>query len=316
MAPLWGPPTPAFIARVAAGQVGGVILLGRQWTSATATAATTGRLQAEACRRGEPLLVGVDQEGGTVRRFRWAAPSIAAAGMSTPGDAEAQAREAARALRGVGVGIDFAPVADVVATPRSFLGTRSFGFDPALVGQLAAAFVTGLQADGVAATAKHFPGLGSATVNTDGRAVTIRRGSAFLTARLEPFRAAIAAGTQLVMVSNASYPALDPSGAPALFSRPIVTGLLRGTLGFQGVVVTDAIDAPTPAATPHAAARALDAGVDLLLYTTTRASEQGYVSLLRDAAQSATLRAEIAAAGARIRALKAWLAARGGPTCS
>jgi beta-N-acetylhexosaminidase len=315
MVPLRGQPTAGLLARVAAGQVGGVILLGHGWTSSTATASAIARLQTVACRRGEPLLVGVDQEGGTVRRFSWAAPSPAAAAMSTPGEARAEAAQAARALRLAGVGIDFAPVADVAATPASFLGTRAFGSAPALVGPLAAAFVTGLQAEGVAATAKHFPGLGSATVNTDESRVTIHRSAAFLTARLEPFRAAIAAGVQLVMVSNASYPALDPSGVPALFSRSIVTGLLRGTLGFGGVVVTDAIDAPAPAATPHAASRALAAGVDLLLYTTTRTSEEGYVSLLRDAAQSATLRAELAAAGARIRALKAWLAARGGASC-
>ena len=315
MVPLWRPPPPALLARVAAGQVGGVILLGHGWTSSARAAAAIAPLQSVACRRGEPLLVGVDQEGGTVRRFRWAAPSVSAAEMTTAADAQAEAAAAARALRAAGVGIDFAPVADVVATPASFLGTRAFGSDPGFVAPRAAAFVTGLQAGGVAATAKHFPGLGSATVSTDDRRVTIGRSAAFLTARLEPFRAAIAAGAQLVMVSSASYPALDPSGVPALFSRSIVTGLLRGTLGFGGVVVTDAIDAPAPAATPHAAARAIAAGVDLLLYTTTGASERGYASLLADAAASATLRAELASAGARIRALKTWTAAHGGPHC-
>ncbi|HET8894435.1 MAG TPA: glycoside hydrolase family 3 N-terminal domain-containing protein, partial [Gaiellaceae bacterium] len=209
----------------------------------------------------------------------------------------------------------FAPVADVVATPASFLGTRSFGSDPAVVASRAAAFVTGLQSSGIAATAKHFPGLGSATVSTDDRRVTIGRSATFLNARLQPFRAAITAGAQLVMVSSASYPALDPTGTPALFSRSIVTGLLRDQLGFGGVVVTDAIDAPAPAATAHAPARALAAGVDLLLYTTTGASERGYVSLLQDAAASATLRTQIGTARVRLRALKAWLAARGGPTC-
>ena len=317
MAPLWGPPSTTLLARVAAGQVGGVILLGHGWTSSAQTAAAIARLQSVACmKRGEPLLVGVDQEGGTVRRFRWAAPSISAAGVATAADAQAEAAAAARALRVAGVGIDFAPVADVVATPASFLGTRAFGSDPALVGQRVAAFVTGLQSTGVAATAKHFPGLGSATVSTDDRRVTIGRSAAFLTARLEPFRAAIGSGVQLVMVSSASYPALDPSGTPALFSRSIVTGLLRGTLGFGGVVVTDAIDAPAPAATPHAAARAIAAGVDLLLYTTTGASERGYVSLLQDAAASPTLRAQLAVAGGRLRALRTWLAARGGTTCA
>jgi beta-N-acetylhexosaminidase len=310
---LWAQPSPALLARVAAGQVGGIILLGHGCTSSTQTAAALTRLQSVACAHGgQPLLVGVDQEGGTVRRFQWAAPSVSAAQMTDP---QAEGAAAARALRAADVGIDFAPVADVIATPASFIGTRSFGSDPGVVSSRVAAFVTGLQGGGVAATVKHFPGLGSATVSTDDRRVTIGRSASFLTVRLQPYRTAIAAGAQLVMVSSASYPALDPTGTPALFSRSIVTGLLRDQLGFGGVVVTDAIDAPAPAATPHAPARAIAAGVDLLLYTTTGASERGYVSLLQDAAASATLRAQINVARGRLRALKAWLAARGGPTC-
>jgi len=180
-----------------------------------------------------------------------------------------QAVDAAAALRQAHVWVDLAPVADTISTPRSFLGTRSFGSDSTLVGSLAAAFVSALQGGGVAATAKHFPGLGSAVTSTDDRAVTIGRGAAFLTARLAPFQAAIAAGAKLVMVSNASYPALDPSGVQAVFSHAIVTDLLRDRLGFDGVVVTDALDAKSVAAVPHAPARALAAGVDLMLYSRT-----------------------------------------------
>ena len=125
--------------------------------------------------------------------------------------------------------------------------------------------------------------------------------------RLGPFRAAIDAGVQLVMVSNASYPKLDPTGTPAVFSRPIVSALLRETLGFQRVVVTDALDAPTPARTPHAAARALRAGVDLLLYTTRAAAERGYASLLQDARADPALRARLTEAAARLSLLRDWL---------
>jgi beta-N-acetylhexosaminidase len=306
IAPLWGPPTPALLARVASGQVGGVILLGRHWTSAGVVAGAAEALQASACRTGTPLLIGVDQEGGAVRRLLWAAPTLAAAHMATTDVARSQAAAAARDLRRAGVGIDFAPVADV-AVPGSFLGTRSFGTDPAFVAPLASAFVSGLQSGGVAATAKHFPGLGSAIVSTDDRPVTIGRSAAFLQARVAPFRWAIAAGAKLVMVSSASYPALDPTGTPAVFSRPIVTGLLRGDLAFGGVVVTDALDAPTPARTPHAAARAIAAGVDLLLYSRTLPSESGYASLVADASRSVSLRADLAAAGRRVAALKSWL---------
>jgi beta-N-acetylhexosaminidase len=310
VAPLRGRPTPELLARVAAGQVGGVILLGNGWTSARATKSAVTQLQAAACRRGSPLLVGVDQEGGTVRRFPWAPPTESASSMRTAAEARAQAVAAAVTLHAAGVDIDFAPVGDTISTPRSFLGMRAFGSDTSLVSALASAFAAGLQSGHVAATAKHFPGLGSAVVSTDDRPVTIARSAAFLTARLAPFHAAIAAGAKLVMVSNASYPALDPTGVPAVFSPAIVTGLLRGQLGFDGVVVTDALDAGAVVREAHAPARALAAGVDLLLYTKTAASEAGYASLVRDAAASPTVRAELAAANRRIAALKAWLGLR------
>ena len=316
VAPLRGAPTASLLERVAAGQVGGVILLGDGWTSAAVVRAAVDRLQAVACRHGSSLLVGVDQEGGTVRRFPWAAPTESAAAMQTTSAVLAQAGETSAFLVEAGARIDFAPVADAISTPRSFLGTRSFGGDPTVVARLASAFVRGLQAGGVAATAKHFPGLGSAVASTDDRPVTIARSAAFLTARLAPFRAAIAAGSKLVMISNASYPALDPSGTQAVFSHTIVTGLLRQQLGFGGVVVTDALDAGAVAHVQHAPARALAAGVDLLLYSRTAASEAGYASLVHDAAASATVRANLAAANRRVAALKSWLAANGAPLCN
>jgi beta-N-acetylhexosaminidase len=305
--PLRGAPTSSLLARVAAGQVGGVILLGG-WPSPRATAAAVTRLQRVSCTRGgTPLLVGVDQEGGSVRRLGWAAPTLAAASMATAVVAGTQARAAGRAMRAVGIAIDFAPVADTISTPRSFLGTRSFGSDPTMVASLAGAFVRGLQSARVAATAKHFPGLGSAVASTDDRPVTIARGAAFLDARLAPFTATIAAGAKLVMMSNASYPALDRTGAPAVFSRAIVTGLLRGQLRFDGVVVSDALDAGAVASVADEPGRALAAGVDLLLYSRTTASEAGYAELARNAARSAAVRDELAAADRRIDALKAWL---------
>jgi beta-N-acetylhexosaminidase len=213
------------------------------------------------------------------------------------------------------VAIDLAPVADTITSAASFLGTRSFGRDPATVAPLVGAFVGGLQAGGVAATAKHFPGLGSATASTDDRPVRIGRSAAFLTARLAPFRAAVAAGVRLVMVSSASYPALDPTGVPALFSHPIVTDLLRGTLGFDGVVVTDALDTPALRRLPDVPGRAIAAGVDLLLYSHEGPAELGYAQLLRDEKARPALGAQVAAAAQRLAALKAWLAAHGGPVC-
>jgi beta-N-acetylhexosaminidase len=307
MTALAGPPRASFLARVRKGEVGGVILVGH-WQSSAQMAAVAGRLQSAACERGGPLLIGVDQEGGWARRLPWAAPGETARelGNRDAAHAETEARAAAAALRRAGIDIDFAPVTDTRLVANSFLGSRAFSDDPSVVGDLASAFVRGLQAGGVAATAKHFPGLGAAKANTDDHVVTVGD------TRVEPFRRAIAAGARLVMVSNASYPRLDGSGRPAVFSRTIVTGLLRGSLGFHGVVVTDALDAPAPAATPHAPARAMEAGVDLLLYTSGAAADRGYASLLQDAAANARLRAQISAASARIQLLKDWLGKRCG----
>jgi beta-N-acetylhexosaminidase len=267
-------------------------------------AAVTRTLQATACEGGStPLLLAVDQEGGATRRLPWAAPAESARslGSASVSHVQSEAHAAAAALRRAGIVVDFAPVADTRLSQQNFLGSRAFSDDPAVVGADAAAFVRGLQAGGVAATAKHFPGLGAARENTDDHAVSVQL------VRLQPFRDAIAADVRLVMMSNASYPHLDPSGQPAVFSRTIVTKLLRGSLGFDGVVVTDALDAPTPNAMPHAPARAIGAGVDLLLYTSGSAARRGYESLLGDASTSATLRAQLTIAVERIRALKAWL---------
>ena len=300
------PPGSAFLERVRNGDVGGVILVGR-WSSTTQMAAVSRTLQAAACADGSPLLLAVDQEGGPMRRMPWAAPSESARSLGGTGAShvESEARATAAALRRAGIGVDFAPVADTRLSPGNFLGSRVFSDDSGVVGRDASAFVSGLQSGGVAATAKHFPGLGAARENTDDHAVTVQL------VRLQPFRDAIAAGVQLVMMSNASYPHLDQSGRPAVFSRTIVTTLLRGALGFNGVVVTDALDAPTPNATPHAPARAIGAGVDVLLYTSGSAATRGYEGLLADATRSAALRAQIGTAVERIHALKAWL----GLTC-
>ena len=133
---------------------------------------------------------------------------------------------------------------------------------------------------------------------------------------LLPFHAAVQAGVQLVMVSTAVYPRLDGSKRPAAFSSTIINGLLRKKLGFKGVTVTDSLTAPAADRIPHTATRAMLAGSDLLIFGAESASERGYSTLLADGAASARLRARLAEAATRIRALKDWLAAHGGPTCT
>jgi len=298
---LAGPPKPSFLAKIRAGEMGGVILVGR-WKPAE-FATVTRKLHATSCEIGRPLLILVDQEGGFARRLTWAAPWHSASELGQLGVAETQkeAAAAAKALRNAGVDVDLAPVTDTLG-PGGFLRGRSFGSDPSVVGRLATTFIRTLQAGGVAATAKHFPGLGAARQNTDDRVVSVR------TTRLGPFRSAINAGAKLVMVSSAAYPKLDPSGTPAVFSHTIVSDLLRRSLGFRGVVVTDALDAPAAARTPNAPVRALAAGIDLLLYTSGSTAHHGYEELVAASQRSAATREQLARAVAHIRALKRWLA--------
>ena len=188
-----------------------------------------------------------DQEGGATRRLVWAPPHRSAAllGRQTAAAVGAAGKATAIALRNVGVNVDLAPVADVPGGPSSFIAAqaRAFSTDPNRVASLATAFAQGLADGGVAATAKHFPGLGRARVSTDVAAVTVGASLDQLDTDLIPYRRLIAAGIPLVMLSNATYTALDSK--PAAWSLAVQT-LLRRTLGFRGVTITDALDAVAP----------------------------------------------------------------------
>jgi beta-N-acetylhexosaminidase len=165
----------------------------------------------------------------------------------------------------------------------------------------------------VGATAKHFPGFGSADANTDARPVTIATSAAALRARdLPPFRAAVDAGVPLVMASHALYPGLDPqriaSQSPVILDR-----LLRGELGFRGVIVTDSIEARAVIRRSDvgtAAVRSVAAGVDLVLMTGPGSFRLVYPRLLAEARRSAAFRARVAEAAARVLALKRRLGLR------
>jgi beta-N-acetylhexosaminidase len=316
MGTLVGPPNQRFLTRIRNGKMGGVVLLRNGWLTQSTAASVTAELQRAACIRGEPLLIAVDQEGGIVRRLPWAAPTEAPASMSSPSVAHAQAAEAATGLHSVGIDVDFAPVVDTPISARNFLGSRAFSRSRTWNARLARAFVTGLQSGGIAGTAKHFPGLGLASGNTDHGRIVIGSAAWKLRQGLLPFKSAVAAGVKLVMVSTAIYPGLDPSQRPAAFSSAIIDGVLRQELGFKGVTVTDSLTAPAADRIPHTATRAMLAGSDLLIFGAESASERGYATLVRDAASSPRVQARLAQAAARIRALKAWLAEHGGPTCS
>jgi beta-N-acetylhexosaminidase len=305
-------PSAGLLDRIRAGQVGGVILFGRNIGSTSMLRQTIGALQAAAAAGGNPpLLVAVDQEGGSVRRLPDGPPDLSPAEIGSGGStsrAQSEGRETASYLRRLGIDVDLAPVLDTPYSPKSFLGTRAFSRDPRVNATIGAAFLQGLQSAGVAATAKHFPGLGTARRSTDDAVVVLTTSRRSLDARLPPFERAIAAEVGLVMVSNAGYTAYDATGTPAVLSRPIVTGLLRQQLGFDGVAISDAMEAPGPASRSDAALRALAAGVDVLLYTNERDSAAAYAEVVHGVEGGALPVSVLRAASARIAALKRRLA--------
>jgi beta-N-acetylhexosaminidase len=305
-------PSASLLARIRRGEVGAVILFGANVVTKPQVRALVSKLQQAATAGGNPpLLVATDQEGGDVRRFHSGPPFASAGEMGrTQGAAGVRAigRATAGFLRPLGVTVDLAPVLDVPDSPSNFLGSRAFGRSVSVVSRLGPAFVQGVQQGRVAATAKHFPGLGTAPANTDLARVVIPTGRGELTARLAPYRAAIRKGVRLVMVSNASYPALDSSGLPAVLSPAIVGGLLRRQLGFRGVVITDSLAAPGPAHYADTPVRALKAGVDILLFTDESSSAAAFTQLVQAAERGTLSRGTLARANARIAALKSWLA--------
>jgi len=316
---------PANLLRwIRAGKVAGVIFFGGNISSQAQLAGVAAELsQANASPhnplRRYPLLLMTDQEGGLVRRLP-GAPALSekqigeAAGPAVA--ARAAGRGAGHNLTGAGLNVNLAPVLDVYRTPGDFDDQfgRSYSQDPRKVSYLGADFVKAQQATGVAATAKHFPGLGAAaaTQNTDERPVTLNVPLGTLRRTDEyPYRAAIRAGVKLVMVSWAVYPALDP-GVPAGLSPAIVRGELRQRLGFTGVTITDALEAGALQAygtTRHRASMAAGAGMDLILCSARRPGQgrQARIALSRDYGDATLNQAAFRAAVQRVLELRASL---------
>jgi beta-N-acetylhexosaminidase len=276
------------------GRAAGVILFGDNVTSPGQLRALTRSVRRAS---GGHALICADQEGGPVRIVRFAAPAQAPSQQGTLRLAYASARAAAHQVGRAGVNVVLAPVLDT-AGPGSALARRAYPGGSVGVARLGSAAVRGYRAGGVAATAKHFPGLGAATRNTDDAPVSTD-------ADLTPFRAAIRAGVPLVMVSHALYPALDPdhiaSQSPAIIGR-----LLRGQLGFHGAVITDSLEARAVLARSSvatAAVRSVRAGADLVLLTGPGSYPSVYRRLLRQARRSPAFRARLRAARARASAI-------------
>jgi beta-N-acetylhexosaminidase len=277
----------------------GVILFRDNVVDAAQLRALTRSLRAA----GDRPIVAVDQEGGEIRIVPWAPPSRSAPEQAAAGSVRADARAAGRALRRLGITVSLAPVGDVPSVAGAALGGRAFARDPDVAGGAMAASVRGWREGGVAATAKHFPGLGGATVNTDDGPATVGRTRAQLERTdLPPFAAAIEAGVPLVMVGHARYPALDPDRI-ASQSRPIVGGLLRERMGFDGVIVTDSMEARASLATGDVATvseRAVRAGADLVLLTGRGSYAPTYRHLLAVARRAPAFRVRVQESAARV----------------
>ncbi len=285
----------------------------------------TTSLQAAALERtragaGEdlPLLIAVDQEGGQLLSLGDAfTPFAGPMAIGATGDAdlaERVGRAIGLELRAVGVNVNYGPDLDIASNPESpALGIRSFGDDPSEVARLGTAWLRGVQSAGVAATGKHFPGMGGVTVDTHDQLGVVDSSRDELGAReLVPFRAAIDAGLRTVMSGHFAVPGLTGSASlPATLSRQVMHELLRDELGFDGVSITDALDMqaiPQGAAQAVAVVTALDAGVDLLLATPDRRAQRRIEQAIRRAAATGLLDADAARASeARVRALRRWL---------
>ncbi|WP_116709195.1 glycoside hydrolase family 3 N-terminal domain-containing protein [Actinomycetospora cinnamomea] len=293
---------------------GGVILTDAAGGEASATqvAATVREVQEAA---EIPVIVAVDQEGGRVQDLAGDGfsriPAAATQGRDVAG-LRADAQDWAREMAGAGVTLDLAPVADVVdpalGEDNEPVGAldRGFGTDPQRVGRAVAAFVEGMEAGGVATTLKHFPGLGRVRENTD-FADAADDVTGVDDPGLASFRAGIEAGAPVVMMSSAVYEKIDPDRR-ALFSRAVVTDLLRGRLGFTGVVTTDDVGAAAALAdvpVGERAVRFVQAGGDQVLTVRPGDVSPMVAALAAEAADDPDFAGRLEESARRVLALKA-----------
>ncbi|WP_432752756.1 glycoside hydrolase family 3 protein [Streptomyces sp. JL2001] len=310
-----GTTAPDWLLRRIGEGLSSVGLFGRNIDTPEQLAALTARLRAER----DDVLVAIDEEGGDVTRLE------VRQGSSFPGNhalgsvddtdlTRAVARELGRRLAACGVDLNWAPSADVNSNADNpVIGVRSFGSDPDLVARHTVAYVEGLQAVGVAACTKHFPGHGDTNVDSHHALPRIDVDLATLHARdLVPFRAAIAAGSKAVMSAHILLSALDPN-RPATLSPQILTGLLRQELGFDGLIVTDGMEMQAIASTygiERGSVLAIAAGADAICVGGGLADEDTVLRLrdaLVDAVRTGELPEErLADAAARVRALASW----------
>ncbi|QHW32059.1 hypothetical protein GZH47_15410 [Paenibacillus rhizovicinus] len=289
---------------------GGFIVFDKNIVNAEQLTTLTDGLQAEEAKAGDiPLFLGVDQEGGVIKRIPGGTNLPGQMALGATGDAglaEAAGKLTGEELKALGLQLNFAPDLDVNSNPDNpIIGKRSFGSDPDLVSSLGLATMRGLKASGVIAAVKHFPGHGDTTVDSHlGLPVLMHDRNRLDEVELKPFKAAVASGVDMIMTAHIAFPAVDDEHVvslkdgssvpiPATMSKKVLTGLLREELGFKGVIISDAFTMNGIAehfGEAQAVTRAVNAGVDIILMpqdpaaaqrTLVKAVQNGSVPMVR-----------------------------------
>lgn len=278
---------------------GNVILFAHNIRDVQTLKSLTAEIQAEiTSRSGLPALISIDQEGGMVTRIFNGATffpgNMAFSAAGPQGDTYLEGRYAGRELRSLGINMNLAPVLDVNSNPGNpVIGVRSYSDDPQRVADLAARYIGGLQAEGVLATGKHFPGHGDTDLDSHLAMPCVRRTlSQAEHMELIPFRRAIEAGVAAIMTSHILFPALEPENVPATLSHTILTGLLREQLGFRGLIITDCLEMKAiddNYTTEQGAVRAILAGADLVCISHSPAKQADAFEAVRKAVQDGVI---------------------------
>jgi beta-N-acetylhexosaminidase len=309
-----GGPDKQMLQQVRSGQLGNLIV---QPHDANSLKADVSRVQKAARQGGNPpLLIMIGQEGGYVKQLP-GPPNTAPNDLGRSGDpnaAKSEGQDTGGFLSDLGVNVDLAPLMDVtIAKTADTIATRTYGSDEANVAKVGVGFIQGLQAGGVAATAKHFPGLGLSTQDTDFGRADVQATPAEQEAALAPFKSAIDGGVDLVMVSTAIYPNLG-SQQPAALASAIVTGQLRDHFGFKGPIITDDLEGLGVTAvttSQQAAVAALRAGADLLLFAhEVKTAGAAFQAVMKAASTGRLDQGALQAAYDRVVALKRSLASQ------
>jgi beta-N-acetylhexosaminidase len=306
-----------FAALVKEGRVGGAILLARNLGSLEETAGLIRKLTK--LTAGQRLWIAIDQEGGRVQRLRRPFPELPP--MRTLGNTKKKtfARRAGhilgRALGVLGIDQDYAPVLDVDSNPNnSVIGDRAFSSDPSVVARMGAAFIDGIQSTGVAACGKHFPGHGDTSQDSHHELPSLPHDRARLNeVELVPFRAAVRTEVAAIMTAHIMFPHIDAEH-PATLSERVINTLLRGDLGFEGVVVSD--DLEMKAIADHygiedAAVRAIRAGCDQLLCHQPSLIDRAHRAIMAAVEKGTVARSRVMESAERVRKMKADFAPRG-----